>query len=179
MTDDQLVEGAKKGDLSAFEELVIRYQKAVYYFVLRILKDPQEAEDTVQKVFLLAFKNIRTFRAESSFKTWIYKIGLNQCHNFFRTVKNREQVALEDLPLADGKADPEGDVSDKELSLRLKKAVEKLPYKQRLVVTLRIYEELPFEEIGKVLGMRTNSAKVNFHHALEKLRVLMNEEREG
>lgn len=176
MTDDQLVERAKNGDLSAFEELMLRYQKAVYYFVLRILKDPQEAEDTVQKIFLLAFKNIRGFRAESSFKTWIYRIGINQCHNFFRAEKNREPVNLEELPLADGRSDPERDFSEKEQSARLKKAVEKLPYKQRMVVTLRIYQDLSFEEIGQALGMRSNSAKVNFHHALEKLKGYMRTE---
>lgn len=176
MTDDQLVDRAKEGDLSAFEELVVRYQKAVYYFVLRLLKDPLEAEDTVQRIFLLAFKNIRSFRAESSFKTWIYKIGINQCRNYFRSGKDREQVSLEGLPLSDGRKDPERDFSERELAERLKEAVERLPYKQRLVVMLRIYQDLSFEEIGRALGMRTNSAKVNFHHALEKLKGIMKTE---
>ncbi len=170
MTDDQLVERVKNGDSSAFEELVVRHQKSIYYFVLRVLKSPQDAEDIVQRIFLLAYQNIKGFRADSSFKTWIYRIGINQCHNYYRQNKNREYLSVDDIPVADSKGDPEGDFSDRERLSYLQKAVERLPYKQRMVVTLRIYQELTFDEIGKALNMRTNSAKVNFHHALEKLK---------
>jgi RNA polymerase sigma-70 factor, ECF subfamily len=173
ITDDQLVARVKGGDTQAFEELVLRYQKSIYYFVLRFLKNPSDAEDAVQKIFLLAYKNIGGFRSDSTFKTWLYRIGINQCHNFFRQNKNREFASIEDYPLVDSKADPEGDLADKEKITALKNAVEKLPYKQRMVVTLRIYQELSFEEIGEALQIRANSAKVNFRHALEKLREWM------
>jgi RNA polymerase sigma factor (sigma-70 family) len=170
MTDDQLVERVKDGDSLAFEELVLRYQKPIYYFVLRILKHPSEAEDTVQKIFLLAYQNIKGFRSESTFKTWLYRIGVNQCNNFFRQNKNREFASIDELPLADLTVDQEGEVAEKETLDTLRKAIERLPHKQRKVVTLRIYQELSFEEIGAALAMRANSAKVNFHHALEKLK---------
>jgi RNA polymerase sigma-70 factor, ECF subfamily len=173
MTDDQLVERVKNGDSLAFEELVLRYQKPIYYFVLRILRHPLEAEDTVQKMFLLAYQNIKGFRSESTFKTWLYRIAVNQCNNFFRQNKNREFTSIEELPVADLRADQEGEVAEKETLDSLRKAVERLPYKQRMVVTLRIYQELSFEEIGAALTMRANSAKVNFHHAMEKLKKLM------
>ncbi len=174
MTDDQLVEQAKNGDSPAFEELVLRYQKPIYYFVLRMLKSPLDAEDAVQKIFLLAYQHIKGFRSDSTFKTWLYRIGINQCNNFFRQNKNREFVSVEEIPVADIRADQEGDLSEKENLAGLRKAVGRLPYKQRMVVSLRIYQDLSFEEIGKALNMRTNSAKVNFHHALEKLKEWMN-----
>ena len=170
MTDDQLVERVKNGDSRAFEELVVRHEKPIYYFVLRILKNPLDAEDTVQKIFLLAYKNIKGFRADASFKTWLYRIGINQCHNFFRQNKIRDYLSVDDIPVTDVKADQEGDLSDKERLVHLHKAVDRLPYKQRMVVTLRIHQELSFEEIGSALNIRTNSAKVNFHHAVEKLK---------
>lgn len=170
MTDDQLVNQVKKGDSRAFEELVLRHQKAIYFFVLRILKNTSDAEDAVQKIFLLAYKNIDGFRADATFKTWLYRIGINQCHNFFRQNKNREFTSIDEIPLADSQADQEGDLSEKETLASLRKAVERLPYKQRMVVTLRIYQELSFEEIGAALNVRANSAKVNFHHALVKLK---------
>ena len=170
MTDDQLVERVKNGDPQAFEELVIRHQKSLYYFVLRVLKNPLDAEDTVQKIFWLAHKNIKGFRADATFKTWLYRIGINQCHNFFRQKKIRDTISVDDIPITDSKADQERDVSDKERLAHLQKAVERLPNKQRMVVTLRINQELSFEEIGKVLNIRANSAKVNFHHAVEKLK---------
>jgi RNA polymerase sigma-70 factor, ECF subfamily len=170
MTDDQLVAQVKEGDVRSFEELVIRYQKGIYYFVLRILKNPQDAEDAVQKIFLLAYKNIGGFRSDSTFKTWLYRIGINQCHNFFRQNKNRDFASVDDLPLVDLKADQEGELTEKERLIELRNNVERLPYKQKMVVMLRIYQELSFEEIGETLHMRANSAKVNFHHALEKLK---------
>jgi RNA polymerase sigma-70 factor, ECF subfamily len=173
LTDDQLVERVKGGDSRAFEELVLRYQKGIYYFVLRMLKNPLDAEDAVQKIFLLAYKNIDGFRLDSTFKTWLYRIGINQCHNFFRQNKNREFASIEDFPIADLQADQEGDLAEKERIIALRKAVERLPHKQKMVVTLRIYQELSFEEIGEVLKIRANSAKVNFHHAMEKLKEWM------
>jgi RNA polymerase sigma-70 factor, ECF subfamily len=170
MTDDQLVERVKNGDSRAFEELVVRHQKSIYYFILRVLKNPLDAEDTVQRIFLLAYQNIKGFRADSTFKTWIYRIGINQCHNYFRQNKNREFIPVDDIPMPDSTANPEGEFSDRERVMHLRKAVERLPYKQRMVVTLRVYQELTFEEIGEALNIRANSAKVNFHHALEKLK---------
>ncbi len=170
MTDDQLVERVKNGDSLAFEELVFRYQKPIYYFVLRMLKSPLDAEDAVQKIFLLAYQNIKGFRADSTFKTWLYRIGINQCNNFFRKNKNREFISVDEIPVADFSADQEGDLSEKEILSSLRKAVDRLPYKQRMVVSLRIYQDLSFDEIGKTLDIRANSAKVNFHHAMEKLK---------
>jgi RNA polymerase sigma-70 factor (ECF subfamily) len=117
---------------------------------------------------LLAYQNIKGFRADATFKTWLYRIGINQCNNFFRQNKMRDHISVDDIPVTDSKANQEGDLSDKERSAHLQKAVERLPYKQRMVVTLRIYQEFSFEEIGTALNIRTNSAKVNFHHAVEK-----------
>jgi RNA polymerase sigma-70 factor (ECF subfamily) len=173
MTDDQLIHRVREGDTGAFEELVLRYQKPIYGFVLRLLKDPAEAEDTVQKVFLLVYQNLKNFRFESSFKTWLYRISINQCHNVFRSHKNREFTSVDDLPLADGKSSQEEDYSHKEIMALAQKAIEKLPTKQRLVLLLRVYQDLSFEEIGKALNIRANSAKVNFHYALEKIKERM------
>jgi RNA polymerase sigma-70 factor, ECF subfamily len=179
MTDDQLVDRVKNGEASAFEELVLRHQKALYYFVLRMVKNPPDAEDTVQKIFLLAFRNIKGFRSDSTFKTWLYRIGINQCHNFFRQNKNREFTSVDDLPLADMRVNQEGNLSEKEILVGLRKVIDQLPYKQRMVVTLRIYQELSFEEVGAVLNIKANAAKVNFHHALEKLKNWMRNETNG
>lgn len=173
MTDDQLIHRVRDGDTAAFEELVLRYQKPVYSFVLRLLRDTAEAEDTVQKVFLLVYQNLKNFRFESSFKTWLYRISINQCHNVFRQHKNREFTPLDDLPLADSKTSQEEDYAQKEIMAQARKAIEKLPTKQRQVLLLRVYQDLSFEEIGQVLNMRANSAKVNFHYALEKVKEWM------
>jgi RNA polymerase sigma-70 factor (ECF subfamily) len=173
MTDDQLIHRVRDGDTGAFEELVLRYQKPIYGFILRLLKDSAEAEDTVQKVFLLVYQNLKNFRFESSFKTWLYRISINQCHNVFRQQKNREFTPVDDLPLADGQTSQEEDYARREMMSLAQKAIEKLPTKQRLVLLLRVYQDLSFEEIGKALNIRANSAKVNFHYALEKIKERM------
>jgi RNA polymerase sigma-70 factor (ECF subfamily) len=80
---------------------------------------------------------------------------------------------VDDLPLADGKSSQEEDYSHKEIMELAKKAIEKLPTKQRMVLLLRVYQDLSFEEIGKALNIRANSAKVNFHYALEKIKERM------
>ena len=176
MTDDQLIHRVRDGDTGAFEELVLRYQKPIYGFVLRTLKDPAEAEDTVQKVFLLVYQNLKNFRFESSFKTWLYRISINQCHNVFRQHKNREFSPIDELPLADTKTSQEEDYSQKEMLALAQKAIDKLPNKQRMVLLLRVYQDLSFEEIGKALNIRANSAKVNFHYALEKMKERMKDQ---
>lgn len=173
MTDDQLIHRVKEGDTGAFEELVVRYQKQIFGFVLRILKNPMDAEDTVQKVFLLAYRNLHSFRFESSFKTWLYRISINQCHNLFRQQKNKEFAPFDDLPLADPGTSQEEEMAQKELMGLAREAIEKLPTKQRMVLMLRVYQDLSFEEIGKALNIRANSAKVNFHYAMEKIKELL------
>ena len=170
MTDDQLIHRVRDGDTGAFEELVLRYQKPIYGFVLRLLKDPAEAEDTVQKVFLLVYQNLKNFRFESSFKTWLFRISINQCHNHFRQQKKREFTPLEDIPIADPGNNQEDEFSQKELRGLAQKAIERLPPKQKMVLLLRVDQDLSYEEIGKALNMRANSAKVNFHYALEKVK---------
>ncbi len=170
MTDEELVGQAQKGEVEAFEELVYRYQKATYFFSLRLVKDAPDAEDLVQKIFLLAFQNIRKFRRASSFKTWLYKISLNQCYNFLRKKKREAGVPIDDLPLKHPGPDQETLLCEREMLVQIRKAVERLPDKQRWVLQLRAYEGLSFEEIGEVLHIRTNAAKVNYHHALEGIK---------
>ena len=170
MTDDQLIHRIRDGDIGAFEELVLRYQKPIYAFVLRMLKNPMDAEDTVQKVFLLAYQNLKGFRFESSFKTWLFRISINQCHNHFRQQKKREFTPLEEIPIADPGNNQEDEFSQKELRGLAQKAIERLPPKQKMVLLLRVDQDLSYEEIGKALNMRANSAKVNFHYALEKVK---------
>ena len=136
MTDDQLIHRIRDGDTGAFEELVLRYQKPIYAFVLRMLKNPSDAEDTVQKVFLLAYQNLKGFRFESSFKTWLYRISINQCHNHFRQQKKREFTPLEDIPLADPRNSQEEEFSQKELRGLAQKAIERLPPKQKMVLII-------------------------------------------
>jgi len=88
MTDAQLVAQAQNGDLPAFEELMKKYQREIYGLACRMVSDPEEAKDLAQQAFMQAFIHIRSFRQDAQFRTWLFRIAINQCYNF---LKNRKK----------------------------------------------------------------------------------------
>lgn len=165
----------KAGDRGAFGELVRRYEKRVYYMGLRNLRDGDESWDFSQEVFLRAYRGIQTFRGASSFKTWLYAIAMNLLRNYIRTKKRSETVPLDgqDIPVD---ADHASDTSRSEVSELLQTAIGRLPYMQRMALTLRIYDDLSHREIAEILGTSEGSVKVNFHYALKALKRSIPEE---
>lgn len=170
INDDTLLEQAQRGDRRAFGELVFRHQKSIYRFLLRLLRNPSEAEDMTQKVFLLAFEHLSGFRREASFRTWIFRIAVNQCKNRARQSWRFDTDPPDPLTLCDTNPDPEETVASREIQQNLREAVEKLPEKQKMVLQLRVYQEMSFEEIGQIMQTNANTAKVNFHYAVEKIK---------
>ena len=162
--DRELVERFRGGERRAFNELVRRYQKPVYYMALRYVKNDADAADVTQKAFVRAYKAIASFRGDSSFKTWITRIAINQAINYLRDNKREKATDIDDLRDDALIRNPTGAhrVIRNEESAALRDAVERLPDKQRMVLSLRIYEELPFREIAELVRCSENSAKVNF-----------------
>src|SRR4030042_293981 len=110
MTDDQLVARAQAGDLPAFEELVQKYQREVYGLACRMVSDPEEAKDLAQQAFLQAFVHIRSFRQDAQFRTWLFRIAINQCYNFLKTRKKfGDPVDMDNIVLI-GNDSPESDL---------------------------------------------------------------------
>jgi RNA polymerase sigma-70 factor (ECF subfamily) len=162
--DADLVARAQVGDGPAFAALVRRYQGRLLGLARRYLGDGPEAEDVAQQAFVQAFKNLGQFRGEARLGTWLYRITVNLAKNALRARPSPEaagSAAAE--PLAPATLDPEE-------QRRLRQAVRQLPEKQRLVVELRIWQELSFREIAEVAGGSEESAKVSFHHAIKRLR---------
>lgn len=170
--DRELVERFKSGQRRAFNELVRRHQKSVYYMSLRYVKNDADAADVTQKAFVRAYKAIDTFRGDSSFKTWITRIAINQAINYLRDNKRERATDLDDLRDDALVRNPTGAhrVIRSEESAALRDAIDTLPTKQRMILQLRIYEELPFREIARLVDSSENSTKVSFHHAVKKLR---------
>ncbi len=173
MKDDQtLVTLCQAGDRDAFGELVRRYQKQVYYLALRLIGDRDEAWDISQEAFLRAYRGIKKFRGGSTFKTWLYTIATNLIKNQYRSQSRRTMVPLDEreIPI-------DGDgieiLERKEMSDLLRKTILELPYKQRMTLTLRIYDGLSHREIGEILDCSEGTVKVNFHHAVNNLRKRM------
>jgi RNA polymerase sigma-70 factor (ECF subfamily) len=178
MTESQLVARAQDGELPAFEELVIRYQREVYGLACRIVSDLEEAKDLTQQAFLQAFVHIKSFRQDAQFRTWLFRIAINQCYNFLKTRKKfGDPVDMDDMILA-GNESPESDLISHEDHQRLYAALEKLPAKQRAVITLKVEQGLSYQEISQVLGGTAGAARVNYCQALKTLKKYFNSEDE-
>jgi len=168
--EDRLtIEAILQGDSGRYSELVKKYQRFVYFMALRMLRNSEDADDVTQKAFLKAYRALSGFRFESSFKTWLTTIALNLCRSELMRTK-REIVELPPHLADPGEELRREHEESEHQKAFLGKLLERLPPRQREVVTLRIYQELPFKEIATLLKSNETAVKVNFHHAMVSLR---------
>ena len=168
LADLELIERVKLGDKSAFSSLVIRHQRGLLRLGLRFVKDLDQAEDIVQEAFIKAYEKLSTFEGRSSFKSWLYQIALNTARNKLRE-NRRETVDVEDTHLS---VMPVGETTMVHTAVAdlLNKEVDKLPFRQRTALVLRVYEDLSFNEIAEIMQCPYDTAKANYRHALMKLK---------
>ncbi len=181
--EDALVTALCQGVEEAYEILIQRYQQPVYNLVWRLVNDTSDSADIVQEVFLKVFKNIGSFRGNSSLKTWIYRIAVNEAYNHRRWFSRhqRQEVALgqeEGQPryadsLADPARTPFDQAADHETRALVEKALEKLNPKFRAAVVLRDIEEMSYEEIAAVLEISLGTVKSRIVRGREALRKIL------
>jgi RNA polymerase sigma factor (sigma-70 family) len=171
---EEWVERGKKGDSQAFTELYHRYAKELYNSIFRIVQHTGEAEDLLQESFVIAFQQINQFEQRSSFGAWIKRIAINKAISSLRKKKIRfEELAL-DPSLQDDEAIDEAGF---ELKVEaVKKAINALPEGYRTVVNLYLFEQLPQEEIGVLLGISHNTVRTQYHRAKAKIWKTLKEE---
>lgn len=173
MTETDLVARAQAGELPAFEALVKHYQRQVYAYACRLVLDREEARDLAQQTFLQAYRSLAGFRGASGFGTWLYKIAAHLCFDHLKARRRLgDPVEVDDLCLA-GNSTPEDDLLAREGRQRLEAALARLSPKQRAVVTLRLEQELTYEEISQVLGGSSGAARVNYSQALKALKKIL------
>ena len=178
MTDPQLVARAQEGDLPAFEELVVKYQREIYGLAYRLVMDAEEAKDLTQQAFMQAFIHIKGFRQQAQFKTWLFRIAINQCYNYLKNKKKfGDPVDIDNFVLA-GNDSPEEDLIAQDERRRLYAAMPRLPAKQRAVITLKLEQGLSYDEISGVLGGTAGAARVNYCQALKTLKKYLKNEDE-
>lgn len=171
MNENALIDRARNGDREAFGELTRRHRDAVYRFATRWVADPEQALDIAQETFVRAYRGLKDYRGEGKFRTWLFSIALNVARSSARRHKRRGEVRLDtgwDLP--DLRTPPDMKVARAEAFARAARELADLPEKQRGAVSLRIYEGLSFREIGEIIGCSEVSARVNYHHGIQKLR---------
>ncbi len=177
--DSELVNRAQREDLSAYDQLVRRYQERVYATVYHMTSNHDDAHDLVQDTFIKAFRALKSFKGDSSFYTWVYRIAVNKTINFLKQRKNRVQVSLNDVDFnAENDPDLVALVSDKtprrdlnllELQEKLNAAMLKLSEHHRMVVTLHDIQGLSHEEIGKIMDCNVGTVRSRLFYARQQL----------
>jgi len=166
--------------------LVERHQRPLYAFIYRMVHDHDQSADIMQVTFLQAYTHLGQFARRASFKTWLHQIALNQCRALYRAGQGQRHVSLdqvEEAVLSAAHLRAAGGGSASEMAdggsgsrLLLERLIARLPLRQRAVVTLRVFSDLPFKDVAHIKGISENSAKVNYHHAIVRLRRWLREE---
>ena len=181
MTDDEtLVEQFKKGDLSAFDELMKRHWKSVYFLAYKMTNNSHEdAEDIAQEVFARVFKTLPSWKPKASFRTWLRKVASNLCIDYHRARVRRQTQSLEtksglvmDLP-TDPADDPLKLTEAEELRQRILLATEELSPRQRKAFLLVRYGGLPLKDAAEVMGCAIGTIKAHLNRATAKMRDLL------
>jgi len=173
-TDDiGLVSATVAGNRAAFDLIVERHRRAVYQVCYRFTNNQADASDLVQDVFVRAYRGLPRFKGQSALSTWLYRIAVNVCLNK-AAVRVPPVDPIGDAPRIDERIErPDEPLMRGERSRQVRAAIARLPKKQRATVILRVYHELPHDEIARVLGSSVGTVKANFFHALNNLRRLL------
>lgn len=184
VSDEELMLECRKGDMSAFELLVRRYQDALVNYIYYIINDYHRAEDLAQETFLRVFKSASRYEPKASFKSWLYTIATNLSRNEIRNRARRNTYFLEDMVdegqdvyhsefMTDTRYQPDILYEKKERQQLIKKALKQLPENQRLALTLVTYQELSYEEISEILNCSIGAVKSLIHRARQNMKKLL------
>ncbi len=172
------VAASQRGDTLAFNRLVLKWEQTVYNVALRMLQNRDEATEAAQEVFLLAYKNIRRFRQDAKFSTWLYRIAVNHCVSQARqrppglhvSLDSDDATAAPAQQLRTGETQ-EGELLRAENRTRVHTALSFLPPEQRAVIELKFFQELTFEDIAAVLQVPLSTIKSRLYAGMEILKV--------
>ncbi|HPG12815.1 MAG TPA: sigma-70 family RNA polymerase sigma factor [Chitinophagaceae bacterium] len=154
----------------AYTNIIKKYQEKLYWHIRRMVVEHEDANDVLQNVLIRVWNGLNNFREDSQLYTWLYRIATNECLTFLEQQKKKSAISLSDVESGLSnkiKADKHFDANKLEWKLQL--AIQQLPEKQRVVFTLRYYEEMPYEEMSRVLETSEGALKASYHHAVKKI----------
>jgi RNA polymerase sigma-70 factor, ECF subfamily len=172
--DTDLVRRFKRGDGSAFEELLLKYQDRIYNLCRYMLQDAEDARDAAQEVFLKAYKGLRAFKPDSSLYTWLYRIAVNTCLDYKKKARPgqlKDGFFLDDMASTEPSADRL--YESKEIGRAIRLALQRLPEHSRVAIVLKEIEDLSYEEIAEVLHTSLGTVKSRISRAREEMRQLL------
>jgi RNA polymerase sigma-70 factor (ECF subfamily) len=177
--DQQLVLRAQKGDKHAFELLVAKYQRKLGRLLSRLVRDPAEVEDVTQEAFIKAYRALPSFRGDSAFYTWLYRIGINTAKNYLVAMARRAPTStsydhedaetFEDAEQLRDTATPEAELQGKQIASTVNRAMDRLPEDLRKAITLREIEGLSYEEIATVMSCPIGTVRSRIFRARESI----------
>lgn len=170
LSDAGLVEVCLAGRRAAFDLLVTRHRRAVYQICYRFVNNHEDASDLSQDAFVRAYKGLAKFKGQAAFGTWLYRISVNVCLNRRALRPTPLEPLVGDRFVDASGVDPCDELVRNERAAQVRLAIATLPPKQRATVLLRVYQDLPHEQIAQILGSSVGAVKANFFHALGKLR---------
>jgi RNA polymerase sigma factor (sigma-70 family) len=183
--EQQLVRRARAGEMDAYDELVRRYQERIYATIYHMTANHEDANDLAQETFIKAYQALRSFKGDSSFFTWVYRIAINKTINFLKQRKNKTHMSLNDLDFnAEHDADLVALISEKtprrevnliELQEKLNAAMQKLSEVHRLVVTLHDVQGLSHEEISRIMECNTGTVRSRLFYARQQLQAYLSD----
>jgi RNA polymerase sigma factor (sigma-70 family) len=154
----------------AFTAIIHKYQEKLYWHIRRMVVEHEDTNDVLQNVFIRVWNGLESFREDSQLYTWLYRIATNECLSYLEQQKRKSSLSLDEMEsglsnkvVADKYFDPN------KLEWKLQLAIQQLPEKQRIVFTLRYYDEMPYEEMSRVLDTSEGALKASYHHAVKKI----------
>lgn len=160
-----------------FRYLVLKYQERLYGHVRRMVNEHDDANDVIQNTFVKVFKNIQKFERNSQLYTWLYRIATNETITFLNKKKRKATTSIDDGDLNMANRLSADSYFDGNMAqTKLKRAIELLPEKQKLVFNMRYFEEMSYQEISNILETSVGGLKASYHHAVKKIENFLNEQ---
>jgi len=154
----------------AFTSIIKKYQEKLYWHLRRMVVDHDDANDVLQNVMIRVWNGLENFREDSQLYTWLYRVATNECLTFLEQQKKRASVSLSDVESGlENKIKADQNFDGKKLEWKLQLGIQQLPEKQRIVFQLRYYDEMPYEEMSRVLETSEGALKASYHHAVKKI----------
>ncbi|MCF1716257.1 sigma-70 family RNA polymerase sigma factor [Flavihumibacter sp. RY-1] len=154
----------------AYTSIVRKYQERLYWHIRRMVVNHEDANDVLQNVFIRVWNGLDNFREDSKLYTWLYRVATNECLSFLEQQKKKASVSLSDVEEGlINQVRAEKDFDAQKIEWKLQLAIQKLPEKQRIVFSLRYYDEMPYEEMSRVLDTSEGALKASYHHAVKKI----------
>lgn len=154
----------------AYTTLIRKYQEKLYWHIRRMVIDHDDANDVLQNVLIRVWNGLNNFREDSQLYTWLYRIATNECLTWLEQQKKRSSVSLSDVGSGlENRIRADKHFDGNKLEWKLQLAIQQLPEKQRIVFGLRYYDEMPYEEMSRVLDTSEGALKASYHHAVKKV----------